>query len=222
MWLKRLRTHARKVPHPTVFHLIALFHFLYKLMTTWHCTSYVNHPILHSRTSHPSTWWTESKGAAVSPTFCTNSCVIPSPWMWVARIAIRIQQSWFDVNLGMMSRAAAAAHKCGREELPHIQGQGQRPRVPGCHGAETAKRSYPRPRSGAKAERSYPTSEVRAAAQRSNSRSKEQWLCRLLPRGATPPSRSRGAAVRRYPLSKVRSSSCALLEQLWRDTPCPR
>ena len=33
------------------------------------------------------------------------------------------------------------------------------------------------------------------------------------PRGATPHSRSGGAAVRRYPLSKVRSSGCTLLEQ---------
>ena len=34
------------------------------------------------------------------------------------------------------------------------------------------------------------------------------------PRGAIPHSRSEGAEVRRYPLSKVRSSGCALLEQL--------
>ena len=33
------------------------------------------------------------------------------------------------------------------------------------------------------------------------------------PRRATPRSRSGGAAVRRYPLSKVRSSGCTLLEQ---------
>ena len=33
------------------------------------------------------------------------------------------------------------------------------------------------------------------------------------PRGATLRSRSGGVVVRRYPLSKVRSSSCALLEQ---------
>ena len=33
------------------------------------------------------------------------------------------------------------------------------------------------------------------------------------PRGATPHSRSGGAAMRRYPSSKVRSSSCTLLEQ---------
>ena len=32
-------------------------------------------------------------------------------------------------------------------------------------------------------------------------------------RGATPHSRSGGATVRRYPLNKVRSSGCALLEQ---------
>ena len=42
------------------------------------------------------------------------------------------------------------------------------------------------------------------------------------PRGATPSSRSGGAALRRYPLSKVRSSGCALLEQPWRDAPRPR
>ena len=49
----------------------------------------------------------------------------------------------------------------GREELPHVRGQGQQPRVPGCNGAGTAEKSYPSPRSGAAAGRSYPTSEVR-------------------------------------------------------------
>ena len=33
----------------------------------------------------------------------------------------------------------------GQEELPHIQGQGRRPRVPGCDSAGTAERSYPMP-----------------------------------------------------------------------------
>ena len=42
------------------------------------------------------------------------------------------------------------------------------------------------------------------------------------PRGAIPCSRSGGAVVRRYPLSKVRSSGCTLLEQPWRDNPRPR
>ena len=40
----------------------------------------------------------------------------------------------------------------GQEELPHIRGQEQRPRVPDCDGAGTA-------------ERSYPTSEVREGGQ---------------------------------------------------------
>ena len=31
----------------------------------------------------------------------------------------------------------------GREELPYVQGQGQRPRLPGYDGTGTAKRSYP-------------------------------------------------------------------------------
>ena len=41
-------------------------------------------------------------------------------------------------------------------------------------------------------------------------------------RGAIPCSRSGGAAVRRYPSFKVRSSVCALLEQPWKDTSRPR
>ena len=41
-------------------------------------------------------------------------------------------------------------------------------------------------------------------------------------RGATPRSRSGGAAVKSDLSSKVTSSSCALLEQPWRNTPHPR
>ena len=81
---------------------------------------------------------------------------------------------------------ASRRPKRSREELPHVRGQRQQPRVPGCDGAGTAERSYlasevsgggeklpcvrgqgwqpggdtPRSRSGAAAERSYPTSEV--------------------------------------------------------------
>ena len=40
----------------------------------------------------------------------------------------------------------------GQEELPHVRGQGQRPRVPGCDGA-------------GRAERRYPASEVRGGGQ---------------------------------------------------------
>ena len=32
--------------------------------------------------------------------------------------------------------------KCGREELPHVRGQGQKLRVPSCDGAGMAERSY--------------------------------------------------------------------------------
>ena len=49
----------------------------------------------------------------------------------------------------------------GQEELPHVRGQGQRPRVPGCNSAGTAEKNYPSPRSGAAARRSYLTSEAR-------------------------------------------------------------
>ena len=53
----------------------------------------------------------------------------------------------------------------GQEELPHVRGQGQRPRVPGCYGARTAEKSYPSPRLGAAAERRYPGNEVRGGGQ---------------------------------------------------------
>ena len=81
--------------------------------------------------------------------------------------------------------AASQRTKRGRKELPHVRGQGQQLRVPGCDGAGTAERSYlvseirggreetprirgqgqpgedtPRLRSEAVAERSYPVSKV--------------------------------------------------------------
>ena len=68
-------------------------------------------------------------------------------------------KDWFKIGKGVYR--CDQRTKCGLEELPHVRGQGQRPRVPGCNGAGTAERSYPRPRSGATAERSYPTSEAR-------------------------------------------------------------
>ena len=52
----------------------------------------------------------------------------------------------------------------GQEELPHVRGQGQRPRVPDCDGAGTAGRSYstpPRPRPEAAASGEQPTPETR-------------------------------------------------------------
>ena len=92
--------------------------------------------------------------------------------------------------------AAMVAQKRDIEELPLAQGEGWRLRAPGCNGAGVA-------------ERSYPTSEVGGggAAERSNPTSKEPQLRGAGgPRGATPRLRSGGAAVRRYPMSKVRET----------------
>ena len=86
----------------------------------------------------------------------------------------------------------------------------------------------PRLRSGAVAERSYPVSEVRGGGREESPRVRGQGQrlggatphprssgCMSIggQRGATPHSRSGGAAVRRYPSSKVKSSGCTLLEQ---------
>ena len=51
--------------------------------------------------------------------------------------------------------------KRSREELPHVRGQGQQPRVPGCDCAGMAETSYSSQRSGAAAGRSYPTPTAR-------------------------------------------------------------
>ena len=87
----------------------------------------------------------------------------------------------------------------------------------------------PRPRSGALARRSYPTSESRGSGWEELPHGRGQgwgpggatppprsggWLAGAgVPRRVIPHSRSEGAAVRRYPSSKIRSSGCALLEQ---------
>ena len=78
-----------------------------------------------------------------------------------------------------------------REELPHVQGQG---RWPG------GTKLCPRPGAGPRGATPHPRRSGCMGAKG--------------PRGATPRSRSRGAAMRRYSSSKVRSSGCALLEQL--------
>ena len=73
----------------------------------------------------------------------------------------------------MRSRVRAEAERTpcprgsGQEEIPHVQGQGQWPRVPGCDGAGMAERSYPTSKVGAAAERSYPVSEVSGVGQSS-------------------------------------------------------
>ena len=71
----------------------------------------------------------------------------------------------------------------GQEELPHVRGQRQWPRVPDCDGSGTAKRSYPASEvSGGAAERRYQPPRSGAAM-----------------RGVTPRRRSGAAAGRSYP-----------------------
>ena len=84
----------------------------------------------------------------------------------------------------------------GLEELSHAQGQGWRPRVPGCDGMGAAERSYPTSeerwlRGHRRAERSYSTFKVRRG---DLVQGKEQRLCFA------------GAAVKTYPTSEVRET----------------
>ena len=122
-----------------------------------------------------------------------------------------------DIQYSILKRVieqalvAATAHKRGREELPHVRGQGLPPRVPGCDSAGAAKRSYPPPeaRGSGWKEQSHIQGEVAAWAQ-------ETLEDLFQVQG------QEGVVVRRYPSSKVRSSGCDLLEQPGRDTPRPR
>ena len=109
--------------------------------------------------------------------------------------------------------AATDVQKGGREELPLTQGQ-RRPRVPGCDGTGAVERSYPMSevRGGGREELPY----VQGQGQRprgATPRPRSGFMGAGGPRGATPPSRSAGATLRRYPSSKVRSIGCTLLEQ---------
>ena len=100
------------------------------------------------------------------------------------------------------------------EELRRVQGQGRQSRTPGCNSSGAAERSYPGPRPG-------------AVARSSNPASKEQWLRRHrrayrsystfkvsmgsgeeipLVQGKEQRLCFAGAAVKRYPTSKVRET----------------
>ena len=91
----------------------------------------------------------------------------------------------------------------GREELPHARGQGQRPRG-----------ATPCPRSGAVAERSNPTSkEWRLSGHKRAERSYSTFKVRRGGREKIPLVQDNeqwlhfaGAAVKRYPMSKVRET----------------
>ena len=107
------------------------------------------------------------------------------------------------------------SQKRGREELPHIRRQGQQPRVPGCNSAGMAKMSYPASKVRGGGQEELPHAQGQGQWPKGATPCPRSGGCAGAggPKGATPRSRSGGASVRRYPLSKVRSSSCALLEQ---------
>ena len=85
----------------------------------------------------------------------------------------------------------ARCTKHGQEELPHVQGQGQQPRVPGCYGAGTAKRSYPA--SEVSGGQETPCVRGQGGGQEELPHVRGQWR----PGGDTPPPRS-GAAGRSH------------------------
>ena len=99
---------------------------------------------------------------------------------------------------GQLRPAHFSALKRGREELPHVQGQGQKP------GGPHARR--------AAAKRSYPTSEVRGSGRECQAETAQERQ-----RRATPSPRSEAAAERSYPASEVRGGGREELP----DAPTP-
>ena len=71
--------------------------------------------------------------------------------------------------------AEAGSTQCpkggSQEELPHVGGQGQRPRIPDCDSAGTAERSYPASEVKGCGREEIPASEVRGCNKRSYSAS---------------------------------------------------
>ena len=121
------------------------------------------------------------------------------------------------------ARAAATAHKCSREELPHIRGQGQRPRVPGCDGAGMAERSYPASEIRGGSLEEVPCSRGRGGSWEETPHIRGQGR---QSGGDTPGPRSGAVAERSYPTSEV--SGCLeetprVRGQGWREgLPCVR
>ena len=92
--------------------------------------------------------------------------------------------------MAVIASVLSASCSDGGEELPHVRGEGQWPRVPGCDGAGTTERSHPASEVRVVAGRSHPASKVgatvwrscpaykaRGGGQEEQPTSKEQWLC---------------------------------------------
>ena len=91
--------------------------------------------------------------------------------------SLEIYSPWGCKRVGHAERL----HFCtSQEELPYVQGQGQRPRVPDCDGAGKAEKSYPTSEVRGAADRRYPASEVRGGGREE------------LPNAPTPKARGDG------------------------------
>ena len=112
------------------------------------------------------------------------------------------ERSYPTSEVGAEAGRTPCLRSGGQEELTHVRGQGQQPRVPGCDGTGTAERSYPSPRSGAAAERIYPASEVRGGDREKLPHTQGQGL---QPEGATPRLTPWLEARRSYPTAEARS-----------------
>ena len=85
-----------------------------------------------------------------------------------------------------------------REELPQVQGQGQLPRVPGCDGTGTAKRSYPMSEVRGGSREEVPRDQGQGWRRECQAATEQEQLLR----GATPNPRPGAAAGRSNPTSK--------------------
>ena len=139
---------------------------------------------------------------------------------WLILCAFKAQGKGFDPWLGRSGEKPGGATPCPRSgeaaersyPVSEVRGSG-----PECQAATTQEqpRGAPQCQRPGAVTRSYPTLEVRGSRREELPHVQGVVACEGAGRpGATPHSRSRGAAVKRYPSSKVRSSSCALLEQL--------
>ena len=138
------------------------------------------------------------EGFLISSCYSLELCIL---WNSVRRVVAKRSYPKSEVR-GSDQECQAAMDRNGRE-LPRIWGQGQWP------GGATP----------------CPQAQARGGGQEDQPHAQGKshgYVGTGRPRGAIPLWRSGMEAVRRYPSSKVRSNGCALLEQPWRDTPCPR
>ena len=154
------------------------------------------------------------------PYMTTGKTIALTRWTFVDKVMSLLFNMLFRLGITFLPTSkcfvisAVMVHKCVREELPHVWGQGQKPGGPHARGA-VAKRGYPTSEDGAAA----------TSARLGQHRSSQEELPHAWgqgqrpggatphpriggcagtggPRGAIPCSRSGWAAVRRYPSSK--------------------